>query len=432
LSRKFGFQLTSKVAEAWNYIVFDGPISQLDSDMIVGLAREACFVGISYFEQLSDNANAFLPALQQPQCIAFNPQALLPKSGRRSLLASHFSGIRTVYCFNEENFMVMSAIIGSQEGERPLVKRFDPAAMPRFCDLVIVEGAPEAEFDPCLFKESVRFLSYFSLISGYVSADMSEIIIETFHPKTRKEHETVIGAKTSLSRTLESVLPQTTESTLPVSSSSSSSSSSCISEPQKVPLSDRIHVNTNPVCIEANANPIRANMKPPEPTFNYSGPSLTCVLAANLFRPSVPISAVADPITALSTAKNFKRFQKCHPLNYKPGSIPSLIGPDQLVPTTSFASGTATGPGDRKRGRDSMELDDWKPGPNSRRRILVKDAWLEEDEVRKENQRDSLQTATEKSSSLKTPGFVESAAKASGESVRTFQSSLFRNMQNNP
>lgn len=72
-------------------------------------------------------------------------------------------------------------------------------------------------------------------------------------------------------------------------------------------------------------------------------------------------SLLPCPVDFLRRPDKKQKFIKCHPKHHRPGTIPALIGPDQLKAPSQVATMPVVA--------------------SSKRRILVKDSWLAEDDV---------------------------------------------------
>lgn len=314
---KFDFEIKNSVIEA-AYFILD--TEEIDSDLIKALILSKFIVSSAYFSQLlSNNYSSFSLALMQPRIPSFPLDCWIPQKSRLVTLKTAFDGIK---CFilspDCRNFVVDSVkFIGNILEIN--VKMVSDIGNLKFNELLMSSEGNLAE----LIQVPIRKLEFESLVDALIRNDGNLIEINTIYPV----------------KSLNNLNNKTINDNY-----------------------EEVHDEIPQIVSVPSVN---------QPV--YSGRSLTIVhpMPSNFIRKLQAASTAPapnpSPLIPIPSSKPPK-FVKCHPIHRQPGTIPALIGPDQLEPSTGrpeFALG----------GKLSLT-----GTSNAKRRVLVKDSWLAEDD----------------------------------------------------
>lgn len=375
LSKQFLFQTCNheqlqQQQESSLLVVYDEPIkSFFDKSLLFGLAHDANFVTIDYFSQLTKDSNNFSVALVQPTCPAFfSANLLLPKSGRKDIFKKIFEGCgcSQVYALEEETLDILRSFLHKQNvqfSQLTMNKTATQMVDIRFCDLLVVSDASDVK--SLKFIETSRVIKLKSLIEAFVRVDGRYLDIENVYANVNLPNPNPEAKIKIISD------PHRDDAEFIFISLRTAAN---IKEPFVKEFTRELVVKERPVSASTTTISFdsAASVTPFDPSSSaYEGPSLTCVvpIPANFLRSKSAVTQTQTQseleleeraIDSLLPSK--KGFVKCHPVSYCPGSIPALIGPEQLQQVSNVVSTNPNADGKLKR------------------RILVKDSWLAEDD----------------------------------------------------
>ncbi len=338
LASNFGIPVVLDAIKSNYFVLNDDFAGELDSDLAIALLQAKCIVSPSYFIQLqpiqSQQCNStFSLALMQPTVVPkmYPLDCWIPQKNRLPTFRSVFEGIRRFIVLEtetENTKSVMKRIGGSIGGIETKVIRLDDLLNGTdlsFTELLILTGRMQVKVN-----SSIRTVSFSSILAALINCDSQLVDINTIHPsKPANANE---------------VVKEVTGTQTPI---------------MQVPIT---HVPIIQAGVQAPIiQPPSVTYSEPLDTTDYVGPSLTALLP-------IPVSFLRSnaPITATAPQPHSKtKFVKCHPKHRQPGTIPALIGPDQLQ-TLNRPASTAISPTTNNS--------------STRRRVLVKDSWLTEDD----------------------------------------------------
>lgn len=349
LKAQFGIEVVTNVQEAAYFVIDDNEqINEIDTDLISAFLSCKCIVSPYYFSQLLQS-NTMSLGLIQPTITSkmFPVDCWLPRKERLNVLRNAFEGIKRFVLLGGDKNENMVKIIGNALGiETKSIQSYELREL-KFNELFVVSSIyPDAKD----LKDPIRTVKYQSIIEAVVRCDGKLIEINTVYPEKLKEPERNVTVDEQ---------PKERPSFLKETPSS-------IEPKERVLLVDQYQS----MSIERLPSSIELPLPAPVNDFSfpqdldYKGPSLTAVvpMPAKLLRPTQSQSSSVEPDTNGKKPK----FVKCHPRHRLPGTIPALFGPDQLQPCrpTTITNSNITG--------NVQGL---------KRRVLVKDSWLAEDDL---------------------------------------------------
>lgn len=348
LKAKFGIEVVTNMQEAAYFVIDDNEqINEIDTDLIFAFLSCKCIVSPSYFSQLLQS-NTMSLGLIQPTITSkiFPVDCWLPRKERLNMLRNAFEGINRLVLLGGDKNENMVKIIGNALGiETKSIQSYELREL-KFNELFVVSSIyPDAKD----LKDPIRIVKYQSIIEAVVRCDGKLIEVNTVYPEKPKELERNVAVDEQPKERL-SFLKETP-------SFSIESKERVLLVDQSMPL-ERL-----PSSIELPL-PAPVNDLSLSQDLDYKGPSLTAVvpMPSTLLRPAQSQSSSVEP----GTNGKKPKFVKCHPRHRLPGTIPALFGPDQLQPcrpttiVNSNISGNVQG---------------------LKRRVLVKDSWLAEDDL---------------------------------------------------
>lgn len=318
LGSEFGFEVRVKGVKEAAYFILD--CEDIDAELIEALLLAKYIVSPSYFfqlnqHQLGSDGNCFSLALMQPiiSSKTFPMDCWIPQKSRLATFKTVFEGIKRFVLLEEDNEQLVKVIAGLLGIEVKITS--EPSNL-KFNELLLIRDANRSVSE--LIGNPTRILDYESVIEALLRNDGQLIEIQTVYPESRV------------------VEPETLKA-VPVNTVKSN----------EINTGDCVPIITSP-----------------SPSIDqvYTGRSLTAVIPipSNLLRPATELSTPAVPPYSIAKAP---KFIKCHPKHRQPGTIPALIGPDQLASST----------------RRPAPLPQ-SPQSTMKRRVLVKDSWLAEDD----------------------------------------------------
>ena len=400
IGQRFGFDVRVKDVSEAAYFILDS--EDIDADLIEALLLGKYIVSPAYFSQLEQtdsNGHGFSLALIQPSISSRKVplDCWIPQKSRLATFKTIFEGIKGFvlidgnYSHLIESVKVVGMLLGID------IKILSEFSNIKFNELLIFSKNNCTNLAEQI-ANPVRILYFESVVDALLKNEGQLIEMQTVYPLNK----------------------------------SADAKSESVVEPKRI-----VPAETETVILE----PI------------YNGRSLTAVIPipSEFLREKPSQSA----ISLHAPASKLPKFVKCHPRHRPPGTIPALIGPDQLEPSTRRPALTPTSP------QSSNTL---------KRRLLVKDSWLAEDdfsetEIKKGTERtlsvkentalfntqatkaallssnteantnnpiNSVLASAEKSSSfhLQTP-ISHASIQSNSTASSKFQSSFFRNLSNN-
>lgn len=341
LSMRFGFGVIQDPSKA-TYLVLDDDFSdELDSDLVTALLLSKYIVSPSYFTQLTSNPSVFSLALIQPGVVSkkYPMDCWIPQRSRLTTFRNIFEGIKRFFIISEDKkddeimintMRIIGEIIGNIETK--CINLCDSLNNFTFNELLILKSSKKHSI---AVTNPTRSVSFPSILEALIKSDGQLIDICTIYPETTK--------------------------------------TSSIEMSNDIPVKP---INEHVTNIEIE--PYFSSVKPPESltgaqiksinvltgvSDDYNGPSLTAVQP-------IPLNFLRIPRPSDSSVSGkTPKFIKCQPKHRQPGTIPALIGPEQLNPVNNHSSALKTDTG-------------------MKRRILVKDSWLAEDDFIEDDKKD--------------------------------------------
>lgn len=347
LTDKFGnsIELVPKLQEALYLVIDDNEqINEVDSDLIYALISCKFIVSPSYFSQLLQN-NTMSLGLIQPAIISksFPTDCWLPRKERLNLLRKAFEGIkRLIFIGGDKNELVIKIIGTFLEIETKSVQIYEIINL-KFNELFVISSSICPNLKDLV--DPIRTINYQSIIDAVIRCDGKLLEFSTIYPDKSRDQIFLDEKRERLSSFVDDSPIIKIVDTEPISSVDQ------LPFPLPVSISELDSVLLNKISREND----------------YRGPSLTAVvpMSATLLRPPQP-QPHPQPLSDDSISKKPK-FIKCHPRNRLPGTIPALFGPHQLQPCLSINTVINNGV------------------QGTKRRILVKDSWLAEDDLVEED-----------------------------------------------
>jgi hypothetical protein len=339
LKEKFGVDIVSSLQEAAYFVLDDDEeINEVDPDLISAFLSCKLIVSPSYFSQLLQS-NTISLGLIQPSITSklFPVDCWLPRKERLNLLRNAFEGIRRLVMLEgDKNEKVLKTIGSHLEIETNSTQSYELRDL-KFNELFIVSSLYPDVKD---LKDPIRTVKYQSLIEAVIRCDGKLIEVSTVYPEKAKELERERGDM--------------------LLNYGSKERGMLADEPQTIQIVDDMPSSSieQATYLKVSA-PASFSQE-----IDYNGPSLTAVfpMPASLLRPAQFQSQAPS-----DSSEKKPKFVKCHPRHRLPGSIPALFGPDQLQPCRPM---TVNGDGVQ----------------SSKRRVLVKDSWLAEEDLVEEEE----------------------------------------------
>lgn len=331
LAERFGFPLVEDVSEAAYFVLNDNFTGEMDSHLVSALLQAKYIVSPAYFTQLKSyteqNSNfSFSLALIQPALVSklYPMDCWIPQKSRLQTFKSIFEGIKRFVVFENEYRRIIEIVQVFAEIVGGIeVKVVGNCDALTFNELLIHSDSDWVRLN---LKVNIptRSLAFPLLLSALIRNDRQLAEINVIYPEVKEAKVNTI-VEESRKEVIE-----------PIS---------------KIKTS----IEPKTTSFEHNTlNSVESNI----PTR-----SLTTLLPmpANLLRPSISHQTSIPKPT---------KFVKCYPKHRQPGIIPALIGPDQLN-TLSRPVDTIPAP----------------TGTDAKRRVLIKDSWLAEDDFVEEGQK---------------------------------------------
>ena len=339
--------MVKNVSEGVYFVLEDHSLQSIESipkDLVEALLEGKYIVSPAFYSQLLEASTisngiigtnfCFSLALIQPVLTLKGSKSSvpvdcwLPRVGRSLAIKKVLEGVTRLICGDLETFQVLKVIAESIGLEVKLIERSLLVQLRSLAFneiLVIFNESDKPSIDQ--LTNSLRCVTFKSLIEAFLLVDSHLIDLETLYPtSTLKIKNEIINDK-----------------------------------------------NCERICdrdLEFKSNVIE-----PE-NDNYIGPSLTTVILmpSNYLRNHEDnLKYCNDGVTSGKSSK----FVKCHPKHYKPNTIPALIGPDQLRSINSEVSASVSVSSvNGANGGNKINN-----GNNLKRRILIKDSWLVEDDI---------------------------------------------------
>ena len=328
LSSKYGFPVENDPRNALYFILNDDFSGLLDANLVTALLLAKYIVSPTHFttQLLNSEPNRpFSLALIQPSIVSklYPMDCWTPQRSRLLAFKNVFEGIKRFLVLDDSCdsgvvsvMRVIGEIIGGIQTHQ--ISGIDEDFSIPFNELLILPN--NSEFTVKVSSKPLRSVSYPSILEALVRSDSKLININTIYP---------------LTSTVKIVEEGRSEKPKP--------------KPPKINLAKNEIPAPVPVIISA-AVPIDLHDEDEDGTSPSPSPSpsLTTLIPmpSNLF--IVPKSKTS-------------KFVKCHPKHRQPGTIPALIGPEQLQASRPLSTSSTS-------------------AITTKRRVLVRDSWLAEDD----------------------------------------------------